>query len=178
MSSGVRTAVTILLAAVIGAASGILAVYWFQQGGEPDAPPRPAFTLPDLDGERRSISEWDDHIVVLNFWATWCAPCREEIPLFTRLHEEFADRDVRFLGVAIDDPEPIRTFLGEVRMGYTTLYGMETALDVTAAYGNERGTLPYTVIISRDGRILQRFSGQLHEEDLRPVLLDLTSSAN
>ncbi len=173
MSAGVRTALTVLLAAVIGAGSGLLAVTWLQKPPAADMQ-RPGFTLPAVNGEPRRIDEWDGHVVVLNFWATWCSPCREEIPLFTRLHNEFRDAGVRFLGVAIDDPEPIRGFLDQVDMGYPTLYGMETALDVAAAYGNERGTLPYTVIIDREGRIVERFSGQLHEPDLRPLLQDMT----
>jgi thiol-disulfide isomerase/thioredoxin len=173
MSAGVRTAVTVLLAALIGAAAGITAVVWLQT--PPDDPPqRPDFTLPVLDGGERSIDEWDGKIIVLNFWATWCAPCRREIPLFSQLNAAYRDQGVRFLGVAIDDPEPIRGFLDQVRMGYPTFHGMESALDVAAAYGNQRGTLPYTVIIDRDGRIVERFSGELHEPDLRPILDDLT----
>ena len=173
MSGGLRTALTVLVAALIGAGGGIAAVIWLQQTPE-ETVQRPDFTLPDMTGERRSIEEWDDQIVVLNFWATWCAPCREEIPLFTDLQAEYADAGVRFLGVAIDDREPIRGFTEQVEMGYPTLYGMEDALDVAAAYGNDRGTLPYTVIIDTDGRIHERFSGQLHEPELRPILEDLT----
>ena len=172
MTTGLRTALTVLLAAVIGAGSGILAVSWLQRSPEADRH-RPDFTLPDLSGEPRHISEWDGNVVVLNFWATWCSPCREEIPLFTRLQREFRSAGIRFLGVAIDDPEPIRGFTQQVAMGYPTLHGMETALDVAAAYGNTRGTLPYTVVIDRDGRIVERFSGQLHEPDLRPLLQDM-----
>jgi len=173
MTGGLRTALTVLLAAVIGAGGGVAAVIWLQQAPE-ETVQRPDFTLPDLAGERRRITEWDGDIVVINFWATWCAPCREEIPLFTELQTAFDDQGVQFLGVAIDDPEPIRGFIDQVDMGYPTLYGMEAALDVAAAYGNDRGTLPYTVIIDRDGRIHERFSGQLHEPDLRPILEDLT----
>ena len=172
MSGGLRTALTVLFAALIGAGGGILAVIWLQSPAEPTMK-RPDFTLPALDGTRRSIDEWDGEVVVLNFWATWCTPCRKEIPLFSQLQDEFSDDGIRFLGVAIDDPEPVRGFLAEVPMSYPTLYGMESALDVAAAYGNDRGTLPYTVIIGRDGDILQRFSGELHDPDLRPVLEDL-----
>jgi thiol-disulfide isomerase/thioredoxin len=173
MSTGVRTAVTVLLAALIGAAAGITAVVWLQTPPD-DPPPRPDFTLPVLDGGERNIGEWDGKVVVLNFWATWCAPCRREIPLFSQLHTAYQDQGVRFLGVAIDDPEPIRGFLDQVPMAYPTFYGMESALDVAAAYGNQRGTLPYTVIIDQNGRIVERFSGELHEPDLRPILDDLT----
>ena len=174
MSGGVRTALSVLLAALIGAGAGILAVMALQGGGEDEARlQRPDFTLAALDGGRRSINEWDGEVVVLNFWATWCSPCRREIPVFSALQDEFADAGIQFLGVAIDDPEPVRGFLAEVPMSYPTLYGMESALDVAAAYGNERGTLPYTVIIGRDGAILERFSGELHEPDLRPLLEDL-----
>lgn len=172
MSGGLRIALTVLLAAVIGAGAGIVAVSWLQQGPQ-QVVQRPAFSLPALDGPVRDINEWDGNIVVLNFWATWCTPCREEIPLFTQLQNEFADQGVRFLGVAIDDPEPIRGFLAQVKMGYPTLYGMQSALDVAADYGNDRGTLPYTVVIDRDGEIVMRASGQLHEPDLRPILRDL-----
>lgn len=173
MSSGVRTALTVLLAAVIGAGGGILAALWLQETPQEDNPYRADFTLPQLDGPERSINEWDGEVVVLNFWATWCSPCREEIPLFSSLHEEFVSQGIHFLGVAIDDPEPMRGFLDQVEMSYPTLYGMEQALDVAAAYGNDRGTLPYTVIIDREGRIIERFMGQLHEPDLRPLLEDL-----
>lgn len=172
MSGGLRIALSVLLAAVIGAGGGIVAVSWLQQGPQ-QVVQRPAFSLPELDGPVRHINEWDGEVVVLNFWATWCTPCREEIPLFTQLQNDFADQGVRFLGVAIDDPEPIRGFLAQVTMDYPTLYGMESALDVAADYGNERGTLPYTVVIDRNGEIVMRASGQLHEPDLRPILRDL-----
>ncbi|AUB79255.1 MULTISPECIES: TlpA family protein disulfide reductase [Spiribacter] len=175
MSAGVRTALTVLMAALIGAGGGILAVLWLQGSGESETT-RPAFSLEMLDDGPRSIEEWDGEVIVLNFWATWCAPCREEIPLFSRLDQAFSARGVQFLGVAIDDPEAIRGFLANVEMGYPSFYGMESAIDVAADYGNPRGTLPYTVVIDRDGTIVERFSGQIHEPDLRPVLNDLTDT--
>lgn len=175
MSAGVRTALTILLAAVIGAGGGIFAVLWLQDSSSGPVE-RPGFTLETLDGGPRSIDEWDGQVIVLNFWATWCSPCREEIPLFSRLHNAYVDQGVQFLGVAIDDPEAIRGFLDAVTMDYPSFYGMEGAIDVAAAYGNPRGTLPYTVVIDRDGRIVERFSGRLHEPDLRPLLNDLADT--
>lgn len=172
MSAGVRIALTVLLAAVVGAGGGILAVLWLQDSSAAETV-RPDFTLETIDDGRRSIDEWDGRIIVLNFWATWCSPCRKEIPLFSRLQNEYRDNGVRFLGVAIDDPEAIRGFLDAVDMDYPSFFGMEGAIDVAAAYGNPRGTLPYTVVIDRDGVIVERFSGQVHEPDLRPLLSDL-----
>lgn len=169
MSAAIRTPITILLAAVIGAVIGITAILWLQQP-PPDVTQRPTFTLPDLEGQPRSISEWDGQVVVLNFWATWCAPCREEIPLFNEIQQRFYDDGVRFVGVAIDDLELIQGFLATVPMEYPSLFGMTSALDVSAAYGNDRGTLPYTVVIDRRGNIAERFIGQIYAEDLVPVL--------
>ncbi len=172
MSGGVRTALTALAAAVAGALIGIFAVIQLQQ---PPQPPeqRPDFTLPTLAGDQRSIREWDGEIIVLNFWATWCAPCRREIPLLNALQSEYADQGVQFVGLAIDDPEPIRRFIQDVPIEYPNVYGMQNALDVAAAYGNSRGTLPYTVIIDRDGNIAERLSGEVHREDIVPIIEDL-----
>ena len=169
MSGGVRIALTVLLAAVVGAGGGILAVLWLQDSSSAETL-RPDFTLETLTDGRRSIDEWDGQIVVLNFWATWCAPCRREIPLFSRLQNDYRERGVRFLGIAIDNPQAIREFLDTVDMDYPSFYGMERAIDVAADYGNPRGTLPYTVVINGDGLIVERFSGEIHGSDLRPLL--------
>ncbi|RZU99419.1 TlpA family protein disulfide reductase [Spiribacter vilamensis] len=174
MSGGVRIALTVLFAAVIGAGGGILAVLWLQDSSSAETL-RPDFTLETLTDGPRSIGEWDGQVVVLNFWATWCAPCRREIPLFSRLQSDYRDNGVRFLGVAIDDPGAIRDFLDTVDMNYPSFYGMEGAIDVAADYGNPRGTLPYTVVIDRDGVIVERFSGEIHEPDLRPLLSKLVN---
>ncbi|PWG64912.1 TlpA family protein disulfide reductase [Spiribacter halobius] len=176
MSSGLRLALLVLLAAVLGAGGGIGGVYWYQQAQQPETVQRPAFSLPDLAGDTRSITEWDGRIVVLNFWATWCAPCREEIPLFTELQARYGDEGVQFLGVAIDRREAITEYLDRVEMGYPTLYGMQAAMDVAASYDNHAGTLPYTVIIDRDGDIRHYFRGQVHREDLQPILAELVRS--
>jgi len=173
MSSGLRLALAVLLAAVLGAGGGIGGVYWYQQAQQPDTTRRPAFSLPDLDGDSRAIAEWDGEIIVLNFWATWCQPCREEIPLFTELQQRFGAQGVQFLGVAIDRREAIREYLETIDMGYPTLYGMQAAMDVAASYDNQAGTLPYTVVIDRDGAMRHIFQGQVHREDLLPVLNEM-----
>ena len=144
MTGGLRAALTVLLAAVIGAGGGVAAVIWLQQAPE-ETVQRPDFTLPDLAGERRRIAEWDGDIVVLNFWATWCAPCREEIPLFTELQTAFDDQGVQFLGVAIDDPEvgeietvaPIPKFAGTP--GEVEFRGPAHGEHNVDVYGGERG---------------------------------------
>ena len=151
----------------VGAAAGGVAAWqhWFQ----PDDL-RPAFSLPDLDGETRHISEWDGDLVVLNFWASWCPPCVKEIPVFTALQDEYREEGVQFVGVAIDQPEDARAFSDKLDMNYPSLRGVADAMDINEAYGNELGTLPYTVLIDRDGVIVHRFNREVTREEIEPVL--------
>ncbi len=165
-----RRLVYTALLVLLGGALGVGGVLWYQEGqGER----RPVFTMPDLDGETRSITEWDGQVVVLNFWASWCPPCREEIPLFNELQARFGDRGVQFVGVAVDRREPVMTFIEEQPLGYPTLLGFTSGREVQARYGNEAGTLPYTVVIDREGMIRHVFPRQVHEGELAPVLAEL-----
>jgi thiol-disulfide isomerase/thioredoxin len=124
---------------------------------------RPEFWLPDPDGRRHSISEWDGKLVVMNFWATWCPPCLHEIPMFIALQERYADRGVQFLGIAIDDADKVRAFADEVGLNYPTLHGQLDAIEVMGVYGNETGGLPFTVIIDAAGMVVARHPGVLDE---------------
>ena len=132
---------------------------------------RPDFTLADVEGRPRSIAEWDGKLVFLNFWATWCPPCLEEIPGFMRLQSLNADAGVQFLGVALDNPDNVRAFMAEHGMNYPSLHGERDAIALGRLYGNRIGALPYTVVIGRDGRILRLHQGILSESDAQ-VLID------
>ena len=110
-------------------------------------------------------------MLVLNFWATWCPPCLHEIPGFIALQDQYADRGVQFLGVAIDDGEKVRAFATEMGINYPTLHGQMDAIEVMAAYGNKSGGLPYTVVIDRSGQIVARHPGVL-EQDAAATLLE------
>ena len=134
---------------------------------------RPEFWLPDPQGVRRGISEWDGKLVVMNFWATWCPPCLHEIPMFITLQERYAGRGVQFLGIAIDDADKVRAFAGEVGLNYPTLHGQMDAIEVMGAYGNKTGGLPYTVVIDREGFLVASHAGVLDEKTATTLIEDL-----
>jgi peroxiredoxin len=131
---------------------------------------RPDFTLPDTTQTPRSVSEFDGKLLIVNFWATWCPPCLEEIPAFVRLQHAYAERGVQFLGVALDAGDEVRAFMREHAVNYPSVYGGHEAIALSKAYGNRIGALPFTVVVGRDGTVLSMHQGVFHEADLRAVI--------
>lgn len=123
--------------------------------------PRPDFRLPDIEGQVRSISEWDGKVLVVNFWATWCPPCRKEMPAFIELQEQYADKGLQFVGIAIDEKDKVIDFSDTYGVNYPMLVGDLDAIKLGKAYGNRFGALPYTVIIDRGGNIRFTQRGEL-----------------
>ena len=170
-----RSNLVIVAVAVLGAALGLFVSA--HMDGLPDKPVPPGMTvlkvgdaradleLADLDGQTRHLSEFDGKFVLLNFWATWCGPCREEMPLLDATDEKLADKDLRVVGVAIDDVEAVRDFLKEYPVRYPVLISGEDQ-DASLRYGDTKSVLPYSVLIGRDGRILAQRAGYFTEASL------------
>jgi len=176
-----------LSAALIAAGLG----YWAWQARQP-APPKadlplppalatdaaqdqplsrlPEMRYPDLNGKPHAISEWQDKVLVLNFWATWCPPCREETPLFVALQDEYRQRGVQFVGLAIDDPEAVQDFVDTYGVEYPVLIGDIDAVDVSRRLGNRFSGLPFTLIVAPGGEIAIRHAGGLNREQIVPIL--------
>lgn len=136
--------------------------------------PRPQFTLPDLAGQPRNVAEWDGKLLLINFWATWCAPCREEIPAFIKVRRAYRDRGFEIVGIAIDNPEFVIEYARELGINYPLLYGSEDAMETGTRYGNRQGTLPYSVFVNTEGRISHiHNSGVLTESELIHMVEEL-----
>lgn len=131
---------------------------------------RPDFTLPDLRGNSVVVSRWNNRVLVLNFWATWCAPCRKEIPLLNTLQKNYAGRDVQIVGIAVDNIDAVKQFIHAVPINYPVLIGDQEAIELIEAYGDRAGALPYTVFIDRTGIIDSLASGTLTEEYARKTI--------
>jgi len=129
-----------------------------------------ALTLPDLAGKPQAMAQWRGKVLVVNYWASWCAPCIEEMPAFSRLQEKYAARGVQFVGIGIDDVEKMQAFVRRTPVAYPLLVG-DAAGSQTPAL-QVRG-LPTTVVIDRDGRLEGSRLGRLDEATLEPILLRL-----
>ncbi len=128
---------------------------------------RPDFSLPDLAGQVHNLKEWDGRLLLINFWATWCTPCREEIPAFMAVRRQFLGQGFEILGIAIDQAEFVTEYARDLAITYPLLHGGEDAMEIGRAYGNQQGTLPYSVFIGADGRIAHIHStGVLTEAEL------------
>ena len=134
---------------------------------------RPEFTLPDLEGRQRSITEWDGKVVALNFWATWCPPCLKEVPEFVSLQEKYREQGLQFIGIALQKPEEVREFVAEHEVNYPILAGELEVIQLAEAYGNNIGALPYTVIIDRNGQIAHVKPGILPTEEAENIISSL-----
>jgi len=130
---------------------------------QPKIPARlPAFSLSDLTGKPTPISVWEGKSLVINFWATWCAPCRREIPLLKTLASQWAGRDITVVGIAVDYQDKVLDFAHEFKIDYPLLIGEQDALDVAAKFGMESPAFPFTVFTDRRGEVVALFVGELH----------------
>jgi thiol-disulfide isomerase/thioredoxin len=127
-------------------------------------------TLNTLDGRPQPLAAWRGRILVINYWATWCAPCREEIPLFVRLQQEYAAKNVQFIGIAIDQADKVRDFAKEFKVDYPLLIAGLDAVELSRKAGNKAGVLPYTLVLDRSGKIAASLIGGISEARMRAQL--------
>jgi thiol-disulfide isomerase/thioredoxin len=139
-------------------------------GGGRDAGALLAIALPDADGKEQPLGQWKGKVVVVNFWATWCAPCREEMPEFVRLQQELGPKGLQFVGIAIDQADKVGQFAGEIGLNYPALIGGYGAMELSKTLGNAMMALPFTVIVDRSGRIAHTQLGPLREDKLRGIV--------
>ncbi len=135
--------------------------------------PAPPFALPDLDGQIRRSDEWAGKVMVVNFWATWCPPCRREMPAFVELQKRYANEGVVFVGIALDEASKAAAFADQVGVDYPILVGDESAIETARAFGNRFGALPYTAVVDRRGNIRYTHRGEVTEEALEAEIRSL-----
>jgi len=135
---------------------------------------RPLFKLNDLEGNVRDVKEWDGNVLMINFWATWCPPCRKEMPAFIELQEKYQDKGFTIIGIALDEKQAVIDFTEPMGMNYPILLGDQQGMPLTTAYGNRLGVLPFTVIVDRHGNIIHRkrseITFQQAEAMIKPLL--------
>ncbi len=129
-----------------------------------------AFTLPDLRGHERSIQDWKGKVRIVNFWATWCPPCREEIPEFIRAQRRYGPKGLQIIGIAVDRTSRVIAFYRARNMNYPVLLGEGAGPELMAKYGDSEGGLPYSIILNRQGHIVARKLGAFTETELNDTL--------
>jgi thiol-disulfide isomerase/thioredoxin len=129
--------------------------------------------LVGLDGEQTLFSDWQGDVLVVNFWAPWCAPCRREIPVLTRLQQDYAERGLKVLGIAFDGREPVSQFAEEYAINYPLFLAGNQISMYNAALDNPSGSLPYTVILDRDLAMRFQHNGEVTEAQLADALKHL-----
>ena len=130
----------------------------------------PAFALADRNGKPTSIRSFANQSLIINFWATWCAPCRREIPLLQALQAEWAGRDTTVVGIAVDHRDRVLEFADRFKMTYPLLIGEQDALDAASALGVDTPVFPFTVFTDRRGEIVALFIGELHRPQAELIL--------
>jgi peroxiredoxin len=181
----VRKQIIIMAAVAVMAASGgyFAAMILSPEPGQQDFPPvdkalavnqledllgqlRPDFELGDMNGNTVFAADFDGKILLLNFWATWCKPCIEEMPMLTRLQHSYADRGVQIVGIALDDARKAREFATGLAINYPILVGSTDTVLAGRRYGNRSGMLPYSVLVDADGIVRWAYLGALDQEEL------------
>lgn len=179
MSPGRRRALAYGAAAVAAAGAGIWAsarLLANRAGPEPSiVSPLDAKAYPDLAGKPRRIAEWRGKIIAVNFWATWCAPCREEIPLFMEVRRERASQGFEVVGIAVDNPDKVAEYARNAAISYPVLIADGSGLDLIRKLGNASGGLPYTAFLDRGGRPVRTKLGALKRPELDALLAELLS---
>jgi len=179
MSRKLSVALIVLVGLFAGAAG-----WWFaQQQDRTAAPPLVgsndaakalmAMNLPDAAGKSFRLDAWKGQVIVVNFWAPWCAPCREEMPLLDRTRKQWEGRGVQFVGIGIDEAKAIAKYSATNGVSFPLLVGGMDAMQVTQALGNTAQALPFTAVLGRNGQVAHVKLGAFHDDQLAKILENL-----
>ena len=155
-------------AALLALAGGVALAVWDQSPR--DAAALLSLSLPDTSGRQQSLAQWRGKVVVVNFWATWCAPCREEMPEFVKIQRELGPRGLQFVGIAIDQAEKVEQFASELDLNYPALIGGYAVVELSKTLGNPLSALPFTIVISRNGTVVRTQLGAFDPTKLRSTI--------
>jgi len=163
----------IIIVALLAAGGGIIARGFLSPTEQVNPTPLPEFNLPDVSRNEHNISEWQGKIRIINFWATWCPPCLKEIPEFIALQEQYADKGVQFIGIAIDDLEPVEKYLASTKINYPILIAGVTGITLAQQLGNSVDAVPFTVVVNRQGQIIHQHRGEFSREQIMEIITPL-----
>jgi thiol-disulfide isomerase/thioredoxin len=163
--------------AIVAAVALGLGVYAFHLLPDPapgsrDSGPLLAVSLPDIDGRPQSLSQWRGRLLVVNFWATWCSPCREEMPMFVRAQATHGAKGLQFVGIAVDDAAKVRQFAKEIGLNYPALIGGYGAMELSRTLGNSVMALPFTIVIDGKGKVVLTQLGPIRPAQLERLVAD------
>jgi peroxiredoxin len=167
-------------AAVVAVLFAGIGIYLGNQHAAPAKPQSPAvrqlmtMTLPDSKGQPQKLSQWQGKFLVVNFWATWCAPCVQEMPELSALQNELAAKNIQLLGLGIDSPGNIAEFAEKYKITYPLFAAGMEGTELSRQLGNQAGGLPFTVLIAPDGSLVKSYLGRLKMDELRADITKLT----
>ncbi len=167
-----RALLLVLVVAVLSTAAGV-AVYQWQNGHRASGHAAQALfavQMPGIDGKPQAVSQWRGRVLVVNFWATWCDPCREEIPAFIKLQEQYRSHGVTFVGIAVDQRDKVQTYAREIGMNYPVLIGGLDSMDMARQLGNTKSVLPFTLVVDRAGDVVLSHYGAMSVSELEAVI--------
>jgi thiol-disulfide isomerase/thioredoxin len=171
----------LVMIALAGLAAGA-GFYAYQQRTPPAPPPVPPppaatlaatvpdFLLADRAGQMRSLHDWPGKALIVNFWATWCAPCRKEIPLLQKLQRERATDGFQVVGIAVDFRDKVLAYADEMKIDYPLLIGEQEALDAAAEFGVDAVGFPFTIFTDTQGRVVVAHMGELTQAEADLIL--------
>ncbi len=134
---------------------------------------RPTFEIADLEGQLRNISEWDGQVLLINFWASWCPPCKKEMPAFIELQQQYAEQGFRVIGIALDDQQSVQDFADTIGVNYPLLIAEYDGIDLSRSYGNHVGALPFSAFVDRQGKVVSTHMGELSKTEVEAIIKPL-----
>jgi len=173
-------------AAIVALSAGVWFRAYFMDGPQPPLPEAISkqgseailsANLPDTEGNIQAVSQWLGNVLVVNFWATWCTPCREEIPEFIDMQNKFGDQGLTFIGIAIDREDKVVAYSKEFGINYPVLIGGLDGMKFAEAAGNQMSVLPYTVVFNQQGKIAETFLGRVHQRTLEKTVIPLLQAS-
>lgn len=162
----------IVLLALVALLGGVFTQRWLHERSQQQAAAALDTAFPDLDGKPHLLSEWKGKVLIVNFWASWCPPCVEEMPEFSKLQRELGDKGVQFVGILVDDEaDAAREFLKKNPVSYPILNGAIGGRPLASSLGNRAEVLPFSAVFTQDGKPVHIQLGKFgREEVLRRVL--------
>ena len=155
-------------AGLLALAAGVGLALWDRES--PDASALLALSLPDTTGAQQPLKQWQGKVMVVNFWATWCGPCRDEMPEFVRAQRELGPDGLQVVGIAIDQRDKVASFAKELNLNYPALVAGYETMDVAKPLGDALLGLPFTVVLDRHGRVAHTQLGPMKPAQLRTIV--------